>query len=60
MGLNKVKLTGFRIEDKSILDKLSIIAKNNKRTRNKQVEYILDLYVKDYESEHGEITLPAE
>lgn len=57
MGKNKVKVTGFRIEDESILDKLGIIAKNNCRTRNKEVEYALKKYVLDYESEHGEIKI---
>lgn len=57
MGENKVKVTGFRIEDTSILEKLNIIAKNNCRTRNKEVEYALKKYVQDYETEHGEIDL---
>ena len=57
MGANKVKVTGFRIEDQTILDKLNIIAKNNCRTRNKEVEYILSNYVKAYEAEHGEIDI---
>ena len=41
MGKNKTKVTGFRIEDESILEKLNIIAKENCRTRNKEVEYAL-------------------
>ena len=41
MGVNKVKVTGFRIEDETILKKLNIIARNNCRTRNKEVEYAL-------------------
>lgn len=57
MGKNKVKVTGFRIEDESILDKLSIIAKINCRTRNKEVEYALKKYVTDYESKYGEINI---
>lgn len=57
MGENKVKVTGFRIEDTSILEKLNIIAKNNCRTRNKEVEYALKKYVQDYEKENGEIKL---
>lgn len=57
MGENKVKVTGFRIEDTSILEKLNIIAKNNCRTRNKEVEFALKKYVQDYEKEHGEIEI---
>ena len=55
MGKNKVKVTGFRIEDEIILEKLNIIAKNNCRTRNKEVEFALKKHVTDYKTEHGEI-----
>ena len=48
MGVNKVKVTGFRIEDETILKKLNIIARNNCRTRNKEVEYALKQYVEHY------------
>lgn len=57
MGKNKVKVTGFRIEDEKILLKLNIIANNNHRTRNKEVEHALTQYVLNYEIEHGEIQL---
>lgn len=57
MGENKVKVTGFRIENESILIKLGIIAKMNHRTRNKEVEYALEKYVKEYEFENGIIEL---
>ena len=57
MGKNKTKVTGFRIEDESILTKLNIIAKENCRTRNKEVEYALKQYVLDYEQEHGTIQI---
>lgn len=60
MGKNKVKVTGFRIEDESILDKLNIIAKANCRTRNKEVEFALKEYVATYEAEHGTIELENE
>lgn len=57
MGKNKTKVTGFRIEDESILTKLNIIAKENCRTRNKEVEYALKQYVLNYEQEHGTIQI---
>ena len=58
MGKNKVKVTGFRIEDTTVLEKLNITAKRNCRTRNKEVEYVLKQYIENYEKEHGEIELP--
>lgn len=57
MGANKTKVTGFRIEDESILIKLGIIANKNCRTRNKEVEFALKKYVETYESIYGEIKL---
>ena len=57
MGKNKVKVTGFRIGDESILEKLDIIAKENGRTRNKEVEYALKKYVEKYEQQHGNISI---
>lgn len=57
MGLNKTKVTGFRIEDEDILLKLNVIAENHCRTRNKEVEFALKLYVADYEHQHGVIDL---
>lgn len=57
MGINKVKVTGFRIEDESILKKLGIIAKENCRTRNKEVEYALKQYVEQYERLNGKIKI---
>lgn len=57
MGLNKTKVTGFRIEDEKVLIKLNIIAKRNCRTRNKEVEYALKKYVNDYEQQNGQIEL---
>lgn len=57
MGKNLVKVTGFRFNDSSILEKLNVIAKNHKRTRNQEVEWALESYVRQYEQEHGEIKL---
>jgi predicted transcriptional regulator len=57
MGANKTKVTGFRIEDESILKKLNTIAKNNCRTRNKEVEYALKQYVEQYERLNGRIEI---
>ena len=57
MGKNLVKVTGFRISDDSILEKLNIIAKNHNRTRNQEVEWALSQYVKAYEKENGIINI---
>lgn len=56
MGYNKTKVTGFRIENEEILLKLNVIAERHCRTRNKEVEYALMMYVADYENQFGEIT----
>lgn len=57
MGKNKTKVTGFRIEDESILDKLNVIARQNCRTRNKEVEFALKQYVQNYERQNGIIII---
>lgn len=57
MGKNNVKVTGFRIEDEDVLAKMGIIAERHCRTRNKEVEFALKLYVADYEDKNGVIDL---
>ena len=38
-----------------LLDKIKYIAEENKRSANKEIEYILEQYVKKYERENGTI-----
>lgn len=38
-----------------LIEKIKVIAKNHKRSANKEMEFILEDYVKDYENEYGEI-----
>ena len=38
-----------------LLDKIKYIAEENKRSTNKEIEYILEMYVKTYEKENGKI-----
>lgn len=38
-----------------LIEKIKVIAKNHKRSANKEMELILEDYVKDYENEYGEI-----
>lgn len=56
MGKNLQKLYSFRT-DETLIQKLNIISSEHSRTRNKEIEYALKLYVKDYEQEHGEIMI---
>ena len=39
----------------ALLDKIKYIAEENKRSANKEIEFILEQYVKKYEQENGKI-----
>ena len=41
-------------------DKLTIIAKQEDRSKNKQIEYILKKYIQQYEKENGTIDIDSE
>lgn len=41
--------------DKTIMEKFKVIAKNNGRSINKEIEFVLRGIVSDYEKENGEI-----
>lgn len=43
--------------DTTLYEKFAQIAELEKRTLSKQGEYIIEEYIKNYEAEHGEITL---
>ena len=45
--------------EKENLMKLSYIAEQENRSDNKELEYILLSYIKEYENEHGEIEIKA-
>ena len=51
MGQYKNKAYPLRIDAK-IMDKMKIIADNNSRTKNKEIEYALMQYVKQYHKTH--------
>lgn len=55
MATNKIQ-TGIRFEPE-LLYKITVVAKQNKRSLNAQLEYLAQLCVKEYESENGEIPL---
>lgn len=43
--------------DKNLAEKLKKLAKENKRSYNKQLEFILSEYISDYEKKHGVIEI---
>lgn len=46
--------------DKPVMDKMRLLAKENGRSINKQIEFSLRKYLDAYEKEHGEIAVPKE
>ena len=46
--------------EKPIMDKMRLLAKENGRSINKQIEYSLRKYLDAYEKEQGEIVVPKE
>ena len=56
MGEYKNKAYPLRI-DKRIMEKIKIVAEENDRTTNKQIENILREFLKSYEQENGEIKI---
>lgn len=56
MGKYKNKAYPLRI-DGTIMDKLEIIANNNSRSKNKEIEFALKRYVDVYEAQYGEIKI---
>ena len=47
----------LRIPDK-LIEKIKHIASLNKRSANKEMEYILQSYVDDWEKDHEKISIP--
>lgn len=40
-----------------LLDKIKYIAAQNKRSANKEIEFLLEQYVREYERQHGQIKI---
>ena len=40
-----------------LLGKIKKIAAGNKRSANKEIEYVLEQYVQSYEAEHGPVEI---
>lgn len=56
MGKHLQKLYGIRTDDET-MEKLTIIALNHSRTRNKEIEFVLKEYVKYVERNEGTINI---
>lgn len=56
MGEYKNKAYPLRIDGR-LMEKLSVIARDHNRTKNKEIEYALRKYVDIYEAQHGEIQI---
>ena len=46
--------------DRAVMEKTKFIAAENGRSFNKEVEYVLKLYIASYERAHGTIEAPEE
>ena len=40
-----------------LIGKVKVMAEINKRSANKELEFVVEKYVKEYESKHGEIEI---
>ncbi len=49
----------LRIE-KEVMDKIRVLAKENGRSINKQIEFSLKQYLAAHEKDHGPIAVPKE
>lgn len=49
----------LRIPEK-LLAKLRVIASMNKRSVNKEIEFLIERYVEEFEAKHGEIKIDEE
>ena len=55
MPSNKPQLKTYTTNE--VIKKFEIISKYENRSMSKQLEYIVKEYIKNYETEHGEIPL---
>ena len=49
----------LRVDD-ALMDKFKMIAKENGRSVNKEIESLMKAAILSYESQHGKITVPSE
>lgn len=58
MATNKIQ-TGLRLNETSY-DKLRVISSREARSLNNLIEYVLQKYLEEYETENGTIIIPTE
>lgn len=58
MATNKRVFT-LRLEEENF-EKIKFIADKNKRSIAKQIEYLIEQHINEYETEHGAILLPRD
>lgn len=49
----------LRLPDE-LMEKVRVLAAKNKRSINKEIEYVLEQYIADYEKKHGPIKIEEE
>ena len=54
--MKNIVSSNIRVEEESWY-KLRIIASNHKRSINKEIEYLIDRRIKEYEEKYGEIEI---
>lgn len=54
--MKNVVSSNIRVEEEA-WDKLRIIASINKRSINKEIEYLIDQRIREYEEKYGEIEI---
>lgn len=54
--MKNIVSSNLRVEEQS-WEKLKVIAKNNKRSINKEIEYLIEKVILEYEEKHGEIKI---
>lgn len=59
MAANYYQPFSLRVSE-SLLDKVKYIAKQNKRSATKELEFIIENYICEYEEAHGIINLSDE
>lgn len=54
--MKNIVSSNLRVEEQS-WEKLKVIARNNKRSINKEIEYLIEKVIFEYEEKHGEIKI---
>lgn len=55
MPSNKPRLMTYTTQD--VIEKFAVIAENENRSMSKELEYIVKLYIQNYENQHGTISI---